>query len=63
MASGSITLVRQPKLAIALRAEGVMGPGFNANALITGAGEVIIPKHRITPIGLSIGIEFLFPNF
>jgi len=63
MASGSIALVRQPKLAIALRAEGVMGPGFNANALISNAGAVIIPKHRITPIGLSIGIEILFPNF
>jgi hypothetical protein len=63
MASASIALVRQPKLAISLRAEGVMGPGFNADALISDAGEVIIPKHRITPIGLSIGIEVLFPNF
>ncbi len=63
MASGSITLVRQPKLAISLRAEGVMGPGFKANALINTFGTVIIPRHRITPIGLSIGIEILFPNF
>ncbi|MFC1629309.1 hypothetical protein ACFL3H_09405 [Gemmatimonadota bacterium] len=63
MASGSLALVRQPKLAIFLRAEGVMGAGFKANALINDAGEVIIPKHRITPIGLSIGIEVLFPNF
>ncbi len=63
MATGSLALVRQPKLAISLRAEGVMGPGFSANALINDAGEVIIPKHRITPIGLSIGIEILFPNF
>ena len=63
MATASLALVRQPKLAISLRAEGVMGSGFNANALINDASEVIIPKHRITPIGLSIGIEVLFPNF
>ena len=63
MASASIALLRRPKLAIGLRAEGVMGMGFTANALLTNDGYEIIPKKRITPIGLSIGIEVLFPNF
>lgn len=62
MASSSLALLRRPKLAIALRAEGLMGVGFNADALITDGWEVI-PKRRITPIGLSIGLEILFPNF
>ncbi len=63
MASASLALLRRPKLAVGLRAEGVMGMGFTANALTTVSGYEIIPKKRITPIGLSIGIEVLFPNF
>lgn len=63
MASGSIALVRRPKLAISLRAEGIFGPGFNANALFNDLSEEIIPRHRITPIGFSAGIELLLPNF
>ncbi len=63
MASASLALLRRPKLAVALRAEGIMGAGFNANALITDTGFEVIPKRRITPIGLSIGVEVLFPNF
>lgn len=63
MASASIALLRRPKMAIGLRAEGVMGMGFTANALLTNSGYEIIPKKRITPIGFSIGIEVLFPNF
>jgi len=63
MASASVALLRRPKMAIGLRAEGVMGMGFTANALLTNNGYEIIPKQRIMPIGLSIGIEVLFPNF
>ena len=63
MASASLALLRRPKFAVGLRAEGVMGVGFTANALLTNSGYEYIPKKRITPIGLSIGIEVLFPNF
>lgn len=63
MASVSLALLRKPKFAVGLRVEGVMGMGFTANALINNYGYEFIPKKRITPIGLSIGIEVLFPNF
>lgn len=63
MVSGSVAMLRRPKLAVALRVEGVIGPGFTANALSDGFGTEVIPSRRITPIGFSLGIEILLPNF
>jgi len=63
MVSGSVAMLRRPKLAIALRVEGVIGPGFTTNALSDGYGTVVIPSRRITPVGFSLGIEILLPNF
>ena len=62
MGSGSIALVRRPTLAVALRAEGYVGPGFTANALIHQSVEYF-SRRRITAIGLSVGLEVLFPRF
>ncbi len=63
MVSGSVAMLRRPKLAVALRVEGVIGPGFTTNALSDGYGTEMIPSRRITPIGFSLGIEILLPNF
>ena len=60
--TGSLALLRRPTLGIALRAETALGPGFTADALMDN-GTVLIPKHRITPIGVSIGLELYFPRF
>lgn len=62
MVTGSLALIRRPTLGVALRIEGVIGPGFTANAL-THNGELLIPRRRITPIGLSLGLEVYFPRF
>ena len=63
LASASLALLRRPSFAVAFRAEGLMGPGFRTNALLDGSGNVIMDRRRVTPIGLSFGLEVLLPNF
>jgi hypothetical protein len=60
--TGSLALLRRPAFGVNLRAEAMAGPGFTANALIH-EGTVLLPKHRITPFGLNIGLELYFPRF
>jgi hypothetical protein len=66
MATGTVSIVRRPNLAIALRAEGVAGPGFKTEKFglvdTYWSGEPL-PRHRITPIAFSVGLEVLIPNF
>jgi hypothetical protein len=62
MATASLALLRRPTFGVALRAEGMIGPGFSANALINN-GEILIPKRRITPIGFALGLEIYLPRF
>ncbi len=59
-----LSVLRRPTLAVSLRLEGVMGPGFHADALFDPETEdLLVPRRRITPIGLSFGLEFRFPYF
>jgi len=62
MVGASLALLRRPTIGVAVRAEGIIGPGFSANALIN-SGEILIPKRRITPIGIALGLEIYIPRF
>jgi hypothetical protein len=64
MVGAGLSLLNRPTLSAALRLEGVMGLGFETDPLRDpDTQEVLLPRHRITPIGLHVGLELRLPRF
>jgi hypothetical protein len=64
MVGAGLSLLNRPTLSAALRLEGVMGLGFETDVLRNPDNqEVLLPRHRITPIGVHFGLEIRLPRF
>ncbi len=64
MIGAGLSLLNRPTLSAALRLEGVMGLGFETDPLRDpDTLEILLPRHRITPIGLHVGLELRLPRF
>jgi len=62
-AGGSLSIIRRPDVSISLRAEVVMGNGFETARLVSPDSGLFLPGHRIRPMALHVGFDFILPRF
>ncbi len=62
-AGGSLSLIRRPDVSISLRAEAIVGNGFETARFTTPSAGEVLPGFRIRPTAIHVGFDIILPRF